>query len=77
MSLALLALLTGFLLGGQGKGWEGGTLKLSLGLFALAIILLAAFYFVEKKAAEPVIPFSILTKTSTVVNVISFLASAA
>jgi len=76
LSLALLALLTGFLLGGQGKGWEGGTLKLSMGLFALAIILLAGFYFVEKKAAEPVIPFSILTKTSTVVNVISFLASA-
>ncbi|NLN21660.1 MAG: MFS transporter, partial [Syntrophomonadaceae bacterium] len=77
LSLAVLALLTGFLLGGQGNGWEGSTLKISVGLFALAIIFLAAFYFVEKKAAEPVIPFSILTKTSTVVNVISFFAAAA
>lgn len=76
LSLAVLALLTGVLLGGQGSGWEGRTLKISIALFALAIIFLAAFYVVEQKAAEPIIPFAILTRTSTVVNVISFFTAA-
>jgi len=40
------------------------------------IILLLAFYKIERKAKEPIIPFDIFTKTSTIVNLISFLASA-
>lgn len=42
----------------------------------LTTIMLAAFYKIERKAKEPVIPFDIFTKTSTLVNAISFLASA-
>lgn len=42
----------------------------------LTILLLIAFYKIEKKAIEPVIPFDIFTKSSAIVNIISFLASA-
>ena len=42
----------------------------------LTIILLVAFYKIELKAKEPIIPFDIFTKTSTIINLISFLASA-
>ena len=42
----------------------------------ITIILLLAFYKIERKAKEPIIPFDIFTKTSTIVNLISFLASA-
>jgi len=41
-----------------------------------SIILLLAFYKIERKAKEPIIPFDIFTKTSAIVNLISFLASA-
>ena len=34
------------------------------------------FYFIENKALEPIIPFEIFTKTSTIVNIISFLSAA-
>ncbi len=42
----------------------------------ITIILLIAFYKIERKAKEPTIPFDIFTSTSTKVNLISFLASA-
>jgi EmrB/QacA subfamily drug resistance transporter len=42
----------------------------------LTIILLLAFYKIERKAEEPIIPFDIFTKTSSIVNSISFLVSA-
>lgn len=42
----------------------------------ITIIFLVAFFKIEKKAKEPIIPFEIFTKTSTIVNLISFLASA-
>ena len=42
----------------------------------ITILLLIVFYKIEKKAKEPIIPFDIFTKTSTIVNLISFLASA-
>ena len=42
----------------------------------ITIILLIVFYKIERKAKEPIIPFDIFTKTSTIVNLISFLASA-
>ncbi|MBU3180754.1 MDR family MFS transporter [Clostridium psychrophilum] len=41
----------------------------------VTIIILLLFYYVEKKAEEPIIPFDIFTKTSNIVNGISFLAS--
>lgn len=42
----------------------------------ITIIFLIAFYKIERKAKEPIIPFDIFTKTSAIVNLISFLASA-
>lgn len=42
---------------------------------ATTIVILFLFYFVEKKAEEPIIPLEIFTKNSNVVNSISFLAS--
>ena len=35
-----------------------------------------SFYKIERKAKEPIIPFDIFTKTSTIINLVSFLASA-
>ncbi|MBD7910600.1 MDR family MFS transporter [Clostridium cibarium] len=42
----------------------------------LTIILLLLFYKIERKAKEPIVPFDIFTKSSTIVNIISFLLSA-
>ena len=44
--------------------------------FLCAITLLFIFYFVERKVKQPIMPFEIFTKTNTVDNIISFLASA-
>lgn len=38
-------------------------------------ILIVLFYFVERKAKEPIMPFELFTKTSTIINVISFLSA--
>lgn len=69
LSIAIVALLYGTMAGGKGLS----TVVVSLITTALA---LAAFYFIESKAEEPIIPFEIFTKTNIVVNIISFLASA-
>lgn len=42
----------------------------------LTVILLLIFYKIERKAKEPIFPFDIFTKTSTIINILSFLASA-
>jgi EmrB/QacA subfamily drug resistance transporter len=42
-------------------------------LAAITILLLLAFYKIERKAKEPMMPFDIFTKTSIIVNLISFL----
>lgn len=40
-----------------------------------AVLLLIAFYKIEEKAEEPIIPFSIFTRSITITNLVSFLAS--
>mgnify|MGYP002344561298 CR=1 FL=1 len=42
-------------------------------LAVLTILLLLAFYKIERKAQEPMMPFTIFTKTSIIVNIMSFL----
>lgn len=65
-SAAIITLLAGVLSGGK-----------SLLLWSvLTTLLLVAFYFLERKAKEPIIPFEIITRNNTVVNIISFLAAA-
>lgn len=39
----------------------------------ITLLLLLIFYKIEKNAKEPIIPFDIFTKTSTIVNLLSFL----
>lgn len=41
----------------------------------ITILLLLMFYKIEERAKEPIFPFDIFTKTSTIVNLISFLMS--
>ncbi|MBU3154116.1 MDR family MFS transporter [Clostridium estertheticum] len=65
-SFAIITFLLGSL--------SGGKMKTVIAI-AITIVLLVLFYYVEKKAKEPIIPFDIFTKTSNIVNAISFLAS--
>ena len=69
LSAAIIALFFGFLLLGENNPATLASLLVSAGF-------LAAFYVVEKKAAEPIIPFDVFTRTNTIVNIVSFLASA-
>lgn len=72
LSAAIIAFLNGFLSRG-GSSWYSPSAIISL---VIAFLLLAAFYLIEKRIDEPIIPFDIFTRSSTNVNVISFLASA-
>ena len=53
-------------------GYENGTFLLAM--LAMTIFMIA-FYFIEKNSPEPIVPFSLITKSSTVINGISFFAS--
>lgn len=73
LSLAIMALLYLFL--SMGKS-EGVSLYVIIMCIIATIMFFIAFYFIEKKALEPIIPFDIFTKTNILVNIISFLISA-
>lgn len=73
LSIAIAALLYGFLAGEKSSIGFKNSIILSL---LLSSGMLVIFYFVEKKAKEPIIPFEIFTKTSIFVNLICFLTSA-
>lgn len=73
LSAAIVALLYGVLSGGESSGFFS---PLITGCLLSAAVLLVLFYFIERKAEEPIIPFDIFTRDNTVVNVISFLSSA-
>jgi EmrB/QacA subfamily drug resistance transporter len=65
LSAAILVLLYGILSGGR----AGRTI-------ILTAVLLMIFYFIEKKAEEPIIPFEVFTRGNTAVNIICFLLAA-
>ncbi len=69
LSAAIISLLYGFLLFGKNDLAMLACLLVSAGI-------LAVFYIVEKRTGEPIVPFDVFTRTSTIVNIISFLASA-
>lgn len=69
-TLLFSAAIITFLLGGL----SGGKNNIIIAI-AVTIALLVLFYYVEKKAQEPIIPFDIFTKSSNIVNGISFLVS--
>lgn len=72
LSFAIISLLYGVLYG-QKHSFHSIYVLIT---FLCTIVLLFIFYFVEKKAEQPIMPFKIFTKTNTVDNIISFLSSA-
>lgn len=71
MSFAIISLLYGVLYG-QKYSFKSVPVFIT---FLCTIILLFIFYFVEKYAKQPIMPFKIFTKTNTVDNIMSFMAS--
>lgn len=69
LSAAIVSLLYGVLVGGK----KSSSIIISL---LLTFLFLTVFYFIERKAEEPILPFEIFTKANIIVNIISFLASA-
>jgi EmrB/QacA subfamily drug resistance transporter len=73
LSLAIILLLNGIFSGQENNSWYSISALLPM-LIGMALFIL--FYIVEKKVSEPIVPFEIFTKTNTIVNIISLLASA-
>jgi len=73
LSIAMMIFLNIFLDSGNFGIQRNIFIVLSICVTALLLII---FYFVERKAKEPIIPFEIFTKTIINVNLISFLLSA-
>ncbi|MDP4089040.1 MAG: MDR family MFS transporter [Bacillota bacterium] len=73
LSLAIISILNGIFSSENSGGMPAYVSELSI---ALGLALLVAFYFVERKAGEPIVPFEIFTRINTIVNVISLLSSA-
>lgn len=73
LSISIMALLYGVLAGGESHSFYS---IITIACLVITITFLIAFYFIEKKAEEPIIPFDIFTKANIIVNIISFLASA-
>jgi EmrB/QacA subfamily drug resistance transporter len=69
---AILTLLYGVLFGGNSNNFNSAPI---LSCFAFSVIFLALFYYIEKRAEEPIMPFEIFTKTNIIINIISFLAA--
>ena len=73
LSTSIIILLYGFLIGEKSKLGYTYTIIICM---MISFLLFIVFYFIEKKATEPIIPFEIFTRTSTIVNIISFLSAA-
>ncbi|MBV7272465.1 MFS transporter [Clostridiaceae bacterium UIB06] len=73
LSVAIISFLYGILAGGESHNIYSYT---TVACLIISVFFLIVFYFVEKKAREPIIPFDIFTRNNTIINVISFLASA-
>ncbi|HWQ75538.1 MAG TPA: MDR family MFS transporter, partial [Syntrophomonas sp.] len=70
LSLAMVVFLSIFLFN---QNVDSNRYLFIAGLSGITILLLLAFYRIERKAQEPMMPFAIFTKTSIIVNLISFL----
>ncbi|MBX6354008.1 MAG: MFS transporter [Thermoflavifilum sp.] len=69
------ALLYALLNGGTRYAWTSGTI---LGLFAAAIVLMGLFIWIERRAAEPMVPLHLFRmRVITAANIVGFLSSAA
>ncbi len=72
LSAAIIILLYGFLIGDRNKI---GYINSIIVCIVISFILFVVLYFIERKAEEPIVPFEIFTRDSTIVNGISFLSS--
>ena len=73
LSVAMFAFLSIFILGGQ----SGIQLNVqNVALFILSLVTIIIFYQVERRAAEPIVPFEVFTKSSIFVNIIAMLFTA-
>ncbi len=70
LSLAMIVFLSIFLFNRNPDSNRYLFVAISAGI---TILLLLAFYKIERKAKEPIMPFDIFTKTSITVNLLSFL----
>jgi EmrB/QacA subfamily drug resistance transporter len=73
LSAAIISILYAVLTGGKTNKWYSSS---TIALFFTAGTMMIMFYFVEKKAEEPIIPFEIFTKANIIINIISFFTSA-
>jgi EmrB/QacA subfamily drug resistance transporter len=73
LSIAIIVLLNIFLSSENLNSNKNVFIVISM---VITVIFLIAFYKIERRAKEPIIPFDIFSKTSIIVNLISFLASA-
>lgn len=73
LSAAILSFLFGTLSKGDNSSWYS---TINIAAFSFTVIMFILFYFIEKKALEPIIPFKIFTRMNIIVNVISFLSAA-
>jgi EmrB/QacA subfamily drug resistance transporter len=73
LSLAMLVFLSIFLFN-QNPGANQYGIVVTAAM--VTVLLLFAFYKIERKAKEPMMPFDLFTKTSVLVNLISFLVYA-
>jgi EmrB/QacA subfamily drug resistance transporter len=72
-TIGISALLYALLNGGQKYAWNSGII---LTLFAIAIVFIALFIFVEAKSSEPMLPLSLFgIPVIAVSNIIGFLSS--
>ncbi len=70
LSLAVMALLSIFIFD---QGSDSSRYAIFVAAVAMiTVLLLVAFYIIERKAKEPIIPFDIFTRTTAIVNVLSF-----
>jgi predicted MFS family arabinose efflux permease len=60
------SLLLGLVWGGEAHPWGSAQV---LGAFAAAVVLLAAFTFVERRAPEPILPFEFLRRPTVAAGV--------
>lgn len=70
LSLAILVFLNIFL------GENGKSFYFTITSLLISSVLITLFYYFEKKAQEPIIPFDIFNKTICIISGISFMASA-
>ena len=59
MTVSFTLLILGILEGGHAWAWNSPT---SIAIFAIGTVLLVAFFFVESRAAEPVLPLWVFTR---------------